>query len=433
MAVSLKTALYHQHGGERPLLRKSVKRQLILRYAKLRNARLLLVASAAIIGGVERSPMDQNPIAERIRAERCRGGYTQEELAGRLGVTKAAVSKWECGQSAPDIALLPKLASLFAITLDELLGYEPLASVEKREEVQANMQSLLESDATRALDYANEQTALYWSDSELLRMIAMLLYAKAVELGNGAPEVVPGLADAVERLLERSLQLDPDGPSADMDLQTICMLMAASGREERAAELIEKKVAAKPDMVAVTFAGIKLRAGDAEEAARVLKRQMLFSLLEAASCAQALAGFPDLGAEDMEQLLAFAEGVQKPQGFAVLSPTLIPFIRCELAAQLAQSGQTDAALGQLEAFELDLEKCRALLAHPVNPPFFESVQEYLWENGDEAINTARGEMADGLCEAFAKRLETDERWNVLCENPRFKTLVERFADKGETL
>lgn len=377
--------------------------------------------------------MSQIHLAERIRTERCRRDYTQEELAGCLGVTKAAVSKWECGQSAPDIALLPKLASLFSVTLDELLGYEPLAGFEKRSEIQATMQSLLDDDITRALDYANEQAALYWSDSELLRMVGMLLYAKAVELGNGAPEVVPGLVEVVEQLLERSLQLDPDGPSADMDLQTICLLMTASGREERAAELIEKKVAVKPDMAAVTFAGIKLRTGDTEGGAKTLKRQMLFSLLEAASCAQALAGFPDLGVEDMKQLLAFSEGLQKPRGFAVLSPTLVPFIRCELAAQLAKSGQADAALDQLEAFESDLEKCRALLAHPENPPFFESVQEYLWENGDEAISAVRGEMADALCEAFAKRLETGERWNVLRENPRFTTLIERFANKGEAL
>lgn len=377
--------------------------------------------------------MNQIPLDERIRAERCRGGYTQEELAGRLGVTKAAVSKWECGQSAPDIALLPKLASLFSITLDELLGYEPVASFEKRSEIQVDLQSLLEGDIAQALDYANDQAALYWSDSELLRMIALALYAKAVELGNDAPEVVPGLVEAVERLLERSLQLDPDGPSADMDLQTICMLMAASGREERAAELIEKKVAVKPDMAAVTFAGIKLRMGDTGGGAKVLKRQMLFSLLEAASCAQALAGFPDLSVEDREQLLVFAKGLQKPQGFAALSPMLVPFVRCELAAQLAKSGQTDAALDQLEAFELDLEKCRVLLANPENPPFFESVQEYLWENGDETISAAREEMADALCEAFAKRLETDERWISLRENPRFTTLAERFANKGVKL
>ena len=186
-------------------------------------------------------------------------------------------------------------------------------------------------------------------------------------------------------------------------------------------------------MAAVTFAGIKLRTGDAEGTARVLKRQMLFSLLEAASCAQALAGFPDLGVEDMKQLLTFAEGLQKPQGFAVLSPTLVPFIRCELAAQLAQSGQTDAALDQLEAFELELGKCRALLAHPENPPFFESVQEYLWDESDEATDAAREESADALCEAFVKRFEADERWNALRENPRFTTLIEHFADKGEAL
>lgn len=333
----------------------------------------------------------------------------------------------------PDIALLPKLASLFSITLDDLLGYEPLASFEKRNEVQANLRMLLEGDPAQVIDYANEQAALYWSDSELLRMVAMLLYAKAVELGSDVPEVVLGLVEAVERLLERSLQLDPDGPSADMDLQTICMLMATSGREERAAELIEKKVAAKPDMAAVTFAGIKLRTGDMEGGVRVLKRQMLFSLLEAASCAQVLAGFPDLGVEDREQLLAFAEGLQKPQGFAVLSPTLVPFVRYELAAQLVKSEQTDAALDQLEAFELDLEKCCALLANPENPPFFESVQECLWETGDEAIDAAREKSADALCAPFAKRLETDERWNALRENPRFKTLAERFANKGEEL
>ena len=377
--------------------------------------------------------MSQIHLAERIRAERCRGGYTQEELAGRLGVTKAAVSKWECGQSAPDIALLPKLASLFSVTLDELLGYEPLASVAKRSEIQANMQSLLEDDIARALDYANEQAALYWSDSELLRMVALPLYAKAVELGNGAPEVVPGLVEAVERLLERSLQLDPDGLSADMDLQTICMLMAASGREERAAELIEKKVATKPDMAAVTFAGIKLKTGDIEGGVKTLKRQILFSLLEAASCAQALVGFPDLGVEDLGQLLAFAEGLQKPQGFDALSPTLVPHIRYELAAQLAKSGQTGAALDQLEAFELDLEKCRALVAHPENPPFFKSMREYLWDESDEATDAAREESADAFCAAFAKRFETDARWSALRENPRFADLVERSAGEREGL
>ena len=51
-------------------------------------------------------------------------GLTQEGLAQRLGVTNQAVSKWESGQSYPDIALLPKLADLFGITIDALFGRE---------------------------------------------------------------------------------------------------------------------------------------------------------------------------------------------------------------------------------------------------------------------------------------------------------------------
>ena len=56
---------------------------------------------------------------------------TQEQLADFIGVTKASVSKWETGQSLPDILLLPELASFFDITIDELLGYEPQLTKEQ--------------------------------------------------------------------------------------------------------------------------------------------------------------------------------------------------------------------------------------------------------------------------------------------------------------
>lgn len=47
---------------------------------------------------------------------------TQEELANRLGVSPQAVSKWENNSSCPDISLLPDLAEIFDITVDELLS-----------------------------------------------------------------------------------------------------------------------------------------------------------------------------------------------------------------------------------------------------------------------------------------------------------------------
>lgn len=49
---------------------------------------------------------------------------TQEALANALGVSNQAVSKWEQDTCCPDIGLLPKIADLFEISLDELFGRE---------------------------------------------------------------------------------------------------------------------------------------------------------------------------------------------------------------------------------------------------------------------------------------------------------------------
>ncbi len=50
-------------------------------------------------------------------------GFTQERLAEMLGVTTAAVSKWECGNSYPDITILPQIAEIFNVSLDYLFNY----------------------------------------------------------------------------------------------------------------------------------------------------------------------------------------------------------------------------------------------------------------------------------------------------------------------
>ncbi|UOQ44844.1 helix-turn-helix domain-containing protein [Halobacillus salinarum] len=56
---------------------------------------------------------------------------TQEEIAEHVGVSRAAVSKWEKGLSYPDITLLPKLATYFNISIDTLLGYKPQLTKEQ--------------------------------------------------------------------------------------------------------------------------------------------------------------------------------------------------------------------------------------------------------------------------------------------------------------
>ena len=59
-----------------------------------------------------------------IAQYRKKRNMTQEQLANLLEVTNQAVSKWESDQCCPDIQLLPRLADLFEITMDELFGRE---------------------------------------------------------------------------------------------------------------------------------------------------------------------------------------------------------------------------------------------------------------------------------------------------------------------
>lgn len=62
-------------------------------------------------------------ISSFIRQKRMELRFTQDELANKLGVSKATISKWELAQCYPDITMLPNIAELFGCSIDELLGY----------------------------------------------------------------------------------------------------------------------------------------------------------------------------------------------------------------------------------------------------------------------------------------------------------------------
>lgn len=55
---------------------------------------------------------------------RRRAGLSQEELAERVGVSRQTLSKWESGESAPDLERAAALAEAFGVTLDGLVNYE---------------------------------------------------------------------------------------------------------------------------------------------------------------------------------------------------------------------------------------------------------------------------------------------------------------------
>lgn len=99
----------------------------------------------------------EETLGKRIVANRKRLGLTQDALAEQLGVTAQAVSKWENDQSCPDITMLPKLAEIFSITIDELLGRKK-QDVREAEVIQEEK----DAQATEGLHFENGVWELQW-------------------------------------------------------------------------------------------------------------------------------------------------------------------------------------------------------------------------------------------------------------------------------
>lgn len=88
----------------------------------------------------ERRPiMDTKKIGAFIAMNRKKKGYTQEQLAEKLGVTNKTISRWENGHYMPDLSLLEPLSKELDITLNELLAGEEIVKEETMEYSEQNL------------------------------------------------------------------------------------------------------------------------------------------------------------------------------------------------------------------------------------------------------------------------------------------------------
>lgn len=110
-------------------------------------------------------------MADRIQYLRKEKGISQEELADQAGVSRQAVSKWESGQSMPDLEKIILLSNFFEVTTDYILkGIEPLPDREETKNVLASKILFISSTALIAIGllfafcrwYANQNTEDIW-------------------------------------------------------------------------------------------------------------------------------------------------------------------------------------------------------------------------------------------------------------------------------
>ena len=110
-------------------------------------------------------------VGANIAAYRKRAGLTQAMLAQKLNYTDKAVSKWERGESVPDVVTLASLADFLGITVNDLLA-DPNALPEHTGAVQQAMERVVEKTLKRKAD----KRVILSLSSLLVWSVALLLY-----------------------------------------------------------------------------------------------------------------------------------------------------------------------------------------------------------------------------------------------------------------
>ena len=137
-------------------------------------------------------------IGQNIKRLRLAASMTQEQLAQELGLSAQAVSKWENGTTAPDIALLPELSVLFGVSIDALFSLSDEAQFERVENMCENVRFLPQRDFEQAERMLREKRA-----DPALKPRATLLLA---QLYNKRADEYHALAAPLAR---EALWLDP--------------------------------------------------------------------------------------------------------------------------------------------------------------------------------------------------------------------------------
>lgn len=143
---------------------------------------------------------------ENIRNIRKAKGMTQEALAEAMGVSAASVSKWETGQSAPELAMLMELADFFEVSVDTLLSHT--VSADRKQRLLDKMEKAAEEDRFEDAKLT-AQTLLrsYPNDYSVVDRVADFYYHIFIRIHDNA-----SMEYAIE-LVQRLFKLadDPSG------------------------------------------------------------------------------------------------------------------------------------------------------------------------------------------------------------------------------
>ena len=167
-------------------------------------------------------------LSANLKKYRIMKELTQEDVAEYLGITAQSVSKWERGESCPDITFLPALANIFETSVDLLLGMDTIRAEETRRGIHAKAAAYQqEEDYEAAAKTYREALKTYPNDPGMMLGLA------------GALALQGETAEAIE-LMEKGLPLSTNEKQKATIRAALCFLYLKAGKEDKANALASR-------------------------------------------------------------------------------------------------------------------------------------------------------------------------------------------------
>ncbi len=362
--------------------------------------------------------MKEINIAKSIVTKRREKGITQDELAEYIGVSKASVSKWETGQSYPDIILLPQLAAYFNISIDELMSYSPQMT---KEDIRKLYQRLSSDFAAKPFEDVIREVhnviKKYYSCFPLLLQIVVLLVNHHMLTDNRKMQ-----ESLLQEAIDLCIRIKAEAEEVELikdanSLEAICCLLL--NRPQKVLELLGETIKPSPcDDESLAQAYYLL--GNTTKANEVIQISMYQHLLMLMGTTPLYLMLNADNPEKSELILQRALAVAETFKLDTLHPNSMLKIYLSAAQVYSLQKQMDKALEMLERYtNLCISEKFAWNLH--EDTFFDTIGGWL-KTFDLGTGAPRNEKV--IKENMLLSITSNPFFTVLEKEPGYKTIVE---------
>lgn len=368
--------------------------------------------------------MKEINIAQVLVSKRKERGITQDELANYMGVSKASVSKWETGQSYPDVTFLPQLATYFNISLDELMDYKPQM---KKEVIRQLYRKLSVDFASKPVDGVLEECRLiikkYYSCFPLLLQMGSLMINHAGLLKE--PQEMTALITEAKALFLRVREESNEVSLTNQALYLEALCHLALRNPQGVLDLLEGKIesALPPESL---LASAYQMTGRVQEAKAILQVGMYQSIVVMFNFFPAYlalcAGEPEKFEETLRRALTMVEAFDMRN----LHPGVMVGLYLAAAQGYVAQGNQEKALEMLQEYTSMVTGD----IYPMNlhgDEFFDLLEGWL-EELELGKNLPRGDKS--IRQSMADAVVRNPVYAVFAEEKRFQRIVERLRSNA---